>query len=161
MCNLGVTFREMTDEEFNKFEQWDIEDYSKALIKSGLSSKKDAMEAAKKSFNDLLPQGKYTKDSYVYIILNNDYESVGFIWYEKLNEDIAFICDFLILEQFRRKGYGKQALLLVEKDAKEKGLNKMLLNVFKYNTAAFSLYKTINYKIRKETDQCITMIKDI
>ncbi len=161
MENFNIRFREMSDDEFDKFAEWDILDYSKDLIKSGLSSEENALVDAKKSFNELLPQGKYTKDSYIYMVVNSDNESVGFIWYQKYMEDIAFICQFLILEKFRKQGYGKQTLLLLEKEAKEKGLNKILLNVFKYNKPAFSLYKSLEYKIRDEENENISMLKNI
>ncbi|WP_390622777.1 GNAT family N-acetyltransferase [Clostridium argentinense] len=161
MEDFNIRFREMSDDEFDKLAEWDILAYSKDLIKSGLSSEENALENAKKSFNELLPQGKYTKDNYIYVVVNSDNEGVGFIWYQKYKEDIAFICDFLILEKFCKQGYGRQTLLLLEKEAKEKGLNKILLNVFKYNKPAFSLYKSLEYKIRDQKNENISMLKNI
>jgi ribosomal protein S18 acetylase RimI-like enzyme len=161
MGSYNIRFREMSDDEFDKFAEWSILDYSKDLVKAGLSSEETALENAKKSLNELLPQGKYTKDNYIYMVVNSDNESVGFIWHQKYKEDIAFICDFLILEKFRKQGYGKQSLLLLEKDAKEKGLNKILLNVFKYNKSALSLYKSLEYKIRDEEAENVSMLKNI
>lgn len=161
MEDFNISFREMSNDEFDKFVEWDILSYSKDLIKAGLSSEENALENAKKSFNELLPQGKNTKDNYIYVVVNSDNEGVGFIWYQKYMEDIAFICDFLILEKFRKQGYGKQTLLLLEKEAKEKGLTEILLNVFKYNKSAFSLYKSLEYKIRDEENENISMLKNI
>jgi len=161
MEDFNIRFREMSDDEFEKFAEWDILDYSQDLIKSGICNEENAFESAKKSFNELLPQGKYTKDNFIYVVVNSDNKSVGFIWYQKYKEDIAFICDFLIVEKFRKQGYGKKTLLLVEKEAKEKGLNKILLNVFRYNKPAFSLYKSLEYKIRDEEAESISMLKNI
>nr|WP_244991447.1 GNAT family N-acetyltransferase [Clostridium senegalense] len=159
--NFSIKFRELSDDEFDKFAEWDILDYSKDLIKSGLCSKEDALESAKKSFHGFLPEGKYTKDNFIYMVVNSNNEDVGIIWYQKYQEDIAFICDFLIYESFRRQGYGKQTLLLVEEEAKEKGLKKVLFNVFKYNKPAFSLYKSLEYKIIDEVGENISMLKNI
>lgn len=161
MEDFNIRFREMSDDEFDKFAGWDILDYSQALIKSGLCTEENAFESAKKSFNGLLPQGKYTNDNFIYVVVNSYNEDVGIIWYQKYKEDIAFICDFLIFEKFRKQGYGKQTLLLLEKEAKEKGLNKILLNVFKYNKPAFLLYKSLKYKIRDEEAENISMLKNI
>ncbi|WP_346940529.1 GNAT family N-acetyltransferase [uncultured Clostridium sp.] len=161
MEDFNIRLREMSDDEFDKFAEWDILDYSKDLIKAGLSSEENALEDAKKSFNELLPQGKCTKDNYIYVVVDSHNEDVGFIWYQKYKEDIAFICDFLILEKFRKQGYGKQTLLLLEKEAKVRGLNQVLLNVFKYNKPAFSLYKSLEYKIRDEENENISMLKNI
>lgn len=161
MGSVNLKLRKMTDEEFDKFAEWDIIDYSKELIKAGLSSEDDAIKDAKKSFDDFLPQGNHTKDNYIYVIANDNNDDIGFIWYQKFEEDIAFICDFLIIDKFRRCGYGRQTLFQVEKDAKEKGLKKILLNVFKSNVPAFSLYKSLNYEIRDQEGENISMIKDI
>ncbi|HBL05453.1 MULTISPECIES: GNAT family N-acetyltransferase [unclassified Clostridium] len=161
MEDFNIKFREMSDAEFDRFAQWDILDYSKDLIKAGLSSEENALEDAKESFNELLPQGKGTKDNYIYVIVNKDNESLGFIWYQKYKEDIGFICDFLILEKYRKQGYGKQTLLMLEKEAIEKGFNKILLNVFKYNKPAYSLYKSLEYEVRDEKNQNISMLKNL
>lgn len=161
MEDFNIRFREMSDDEFDKFVEWDVLDYSKDLIKAGLCSEENAIESAQKSFDGLLPQGKHTKDNFIHMVVNGDNEDVGIIWYQKYMEDTAFICDFLIYEKFRKQGYGRQTLLLVEKEAKEKGLVKILLNVFKYNKPAFSLYESLEYKIRDEEGENISMLKNI
>lgn len=161
MKEVDIKFREMTDDEFERFSRWDIIDYSKDLVKSGNSSEENALKDAEESFYELLPEGKNTKDNYICVIQNNSNEDAGFIWYQKFNGNMAFICDFLVIEKYRRRGYGRAALLLVEKDAKKKGLNQILLNVFRYNKPAFALYKSVGYGIRDEENQNISMIKDI
>jgi len=50
---------------------------------------------------------------------------------------------------------------LLEKEAKVNGLNEVLLNVFKYNKPAFSLYKSLEYKIRDAENENISMLKNI
>ncbi|WP_156964303.1 hypothetical protein [Clostridium sulfidigenes] len=50
MEDFNIKFREMSDDEFDRFAQWDILDYSKDLIKAGLSSEENALEDAKKKF---------------------------------------------------------------------------------------------------------------
>jgi len=86
---------------------------------------------------------------------------MGIIWYNKQSEGVAFICDFLIFENYRKKGYGKQTLLLLDNEAKEKGFNKILLHVFRFNKTAFSLYDSIGYKVVKEDGGSIYMVKDL
>ena len=161
MGELNLSFREMTDKEFEKFVENSVLDYSKDLIKSGLCSEENAFDSAKKQFNDLLPQGKYTENNFIYVAVNSDHEDVGIIWYNKHSEGVAFICDFLIFENFRKKGYGKQTLLLLDSDAKEKGFTKILLHVFRFNKTAFSLYDSIGYKVVKEDGGSIYMVKDL
>lgn len=52
-------------------------------------------------------------------------------------------------------------MLLIDKDAKEKGFNKVMLHVFKFNDTAFSLYNSIGYKIVDDEDTGFIMVKDI
>lgn len=161
MSGFNIKFRDMTDDDFNKFLEGSVLSYSKDLVKSGMYSEEAAFENSKKQFNELLPQGNYTKDHFLYIIENSENEGLGHIWYEKYENKVAFICNFLILEKFRKKGYGKQALLLVEEDAKSKGFDKIFLHVFRFNDPAISLYKSLGYKVIKEESGGMYLIKDI
>lgn len=79
MESFDISFREMSDDEFDKFAKWDILDYSKDLIKSGLCSEENAFESAKKSFDGFLPQGKYTKDNFIYVVVNSSSQDVGIV----------------------------------------------------------------------------------
>lgn len=161
MGDFNVNFREMTDGEFEKFVEDSIVDYSKDLVKSAFCPEEDAFETAKKHFDELLPMGKNTADSYVYTIINRENEPVGVIWYKEHAKGVAFICDFLIYENHRKKGYGKQTLLLLDEVTREKGIKKILLHVFKFNKTAFSLYESIEYKVVKEDGGSIYMAKVI
>lgn len=161
MQNYDLRFREMNDGEFEKFLEVSVLDYSRDLEKSGLSSKEEALENSRKQFDELLPRGKYTDDNFIYIVVNSENEDVGTIWYRKNNDKVAFICDFLIYEKFRKKGYGKGALILLDREVKEKGYEKILLHVFKYNKTAFSLYESLGYKVVKEEGNSVYMVKEI
>lgn len=161
MGDFSIRFREISDDEFKEFIEKSVLDYSQDLIKSDLSSKENAFEDAKKQFDELLPEGKYTINNYIYTVVSSENEGVGIIWYRKNSESEAFICEFLIFEKFRKKGYGKQTLLLLDNDVKEKGFDKILLHVFRFNKTAFSLYDSLGYKIVKEDGESIYMLKDI
>jgi ribosomal protein S18 acetylase RimI-like enzyme len=161
MVDYNMRFRQMSDNEFDKYFEWIISDYSQNSIKSGECNEENAFDYAKKQINDGIPQGKDTANNFFYVMINSQNEDVGHIWYAKCSESDAFICDFLILEKFREKGYGKQTLLLLENEVKEKKLNKIGLNVFKFNESAFSLYKCLGYKIFKQDSGSMYMVKDI
>ena len=49
-------------------------------------------------------------------------------------------------EKFRGKGYGKQAMLLIEEQASELGLKSLGLHVFAVNTVARNLYESVGYE---------------
>lgn len=159
--NFDIQFRQMNDDEFNKFMESSISDYAQDLIKSGRCTEETALECSKKEFHDIVPHGRDTVNNFFYTIVNSENEDVGVIWYEKHSETLVFICDFLISEKFRKRGYGKQALLLLENNVKEKGLKKIALHVFEFNKPAISLYNCLGYKTVKEEPGSIYMVKDI
>lgn len=161
MSEINVKFREMNDEEYKVFVENSIQDYSNGLIKSGTCTEEEGFERAKNDFTNLLPDGKHTKDNFLYRIENNKQEDVGILWYIKQSESRAFIADILIFEDFRSKGYGRQTLLLLENEAKEKGVNMIALHVFKFNTIAFSLYSSLGYKVVHEESSGSVMVKEI
>ena len=59
----------------------------------------------------------------------------------------AFIYDFLIYEQYRKRGYGGQTLRAVDERAKELGIETIGLHVFGHNQAAIALYQKAGYEI--------------
>lgn len=161
MSNFDIKFRKMSNAEFDIYVENSILDYSKDLIKSDFCSKETAFENSKKQFNELLPQGNQTKNNFICKVVNSANEDVGIIWFNKYNETMAFICDFLIFKEFRKKGYGRQTLLLLENEVKPKGFNRILLHVFNFNKIAFSLYTSLEYKIAKKDNSGTYMIKTI
>lgn len=161
MSEINVKFREMNDEEYKVFVENSIQDYSNGLIKSGACTEEEGFERAKNDFKNLLPDGKHTKDNFLYRIENKTQEDVGILWYIKQSEIRAFIADILIFEEFQSKGYGRQTLLLLEKEAKQKGISMIALHVFKFNTIAFSLYSSLGYKVVHEEPSGSVMVKEI
>lgn len=88
---------------------------------------------------------------------------VGIIWF--INEDKqgvqgeAFIGDFLIYENYRKKRYGYQALLIAEDLAKGQELIEMRLGVINHNTNAKKLYIKVGYTTFKEREHDCIMRK--
>ena len=59
----------------------------------------------------------------------------------------GFIFDIRIDEKFRGKGYGKQAMSLIEEKARELGLKSIGLHVFAVNNVARNLYESVGYEV--------------
>lgn len=84
---------------------------------------------------------------------------MGYIWFnvsEGRGGREAFIYDFYVFEPFQSKGYGKQAMIALDEEAREMNVTKIGLHVFGQNNRAFELYKKMGYIV---TD--ITMSKDL
>ncbi len=52
----------------------------------------------------------------------------------------------MIDEEFRGRGYGRQAMLLAEELARTNGASTMRLNVFGHNNVARRLYWSLGYQ---------------
>ena len=148
----------MTQPEFEAFLERLIPDYAADNVRAGYWSEEEALEKSRKQTMSLLPDGLQTKDHYLYTLYEGD-NAVGMIWLRaELDRPIksGFIFDVEIKEEFRGKGYGKQAMLLIEEKARELGVKRMGLHVFGYNDVAKNLYERIGYKVSSTN-----MLKDL
>lgn len=155
----NVYLREMNESEFDGYLVSAISKYAADLIKCGIASDENALVLSRKDFNDALPKGFKTPKANFFSIFNNVDDKIGLIWYTELQGAIAYIGDFLINEQHRKKGYGFQTLTIFEKYILEKGLRLIVLNVFEHNIAARSLYEKMGYVESKAERGCIEMVK--
>jgi ribosomal protein S18 acetylase RimI-like enzyme len=58
----------------------------------------------------------------------------------------AFIDELYIDADYRRRGYGRQAVAFLEKRAREMGVNAVHLEVDRGNDPAFELYRRVGYE---------------
>jgi ribosomal protein S18 acetylase RimI-like enzyme len=153
-----TTLIPMTQPEFDAFLAQAIPEYAEANVSAGYWDEAEALEKSRKEHETLLPQGIETKDHYLYTIYDSE-QAVGLIWM-RANMDrpakSGFIFDIRIDEKFRGKGYGKQAMLLIEEKARELGLKSIGLHVFAYNKVAKNLYESIGYEVSS-----LNMIKQL
>ena len=142
----------MSKRELEAYLQFAIENYANEKVKSGNWSEEDSIQRSRESFADLLPNGVDTEDQFLFTIRDNDGgRNVGMIWvgWGKYGDQTSspWIWDFLIYEQYRGKGYGKEALNALDRELKERGQKKVSLQVFGHNTIAINLYQKSGYKI--------------
>jgi len=151
----------MTDDEFQMYLQYSIQDYAQDHIKGGRWSEEEALQESAKEYQGYLPQGVQTPDNYLYMIEDEKLEkSVGILWValrEQAAERQAFVYDVKIFDEFRRRGYATQAFQLLEKKAAELGAASIGLHVFGHNLPAREMYEKLGYAVtnvimRKELD---------
>ncbi|HAV78644.1 MAG TPA: GNAT family N-acetyltransferase [Anaerolineae bacterium] len=148
----------MTQPEFDAFLERIIPDYAADNVRAGYWSEDEALEKSRKQTGSLLPQGLQTKNHYLYTLYDGD-EAVGMIWMRaELDRPVksGFIFDVEVKDEYRGKGYGKHAMLLIEEKARELGITRMGLHVFAYNDVAKNLYERIGYKMSS-----MNMLKDL
>ncbi|MCF7930205.1 MAG: GNAT family N-acetyltransferase [Acholeplasmataceae bacterium] len=108
----------------------------------------------------LLPAQEKTPDHYFYVIDTSETSSVGMIWIGKvpdLPENAIFLYDIHLHSEFRSKGIGRQALILIHKEAKRMGFASIFLAVLKNNYARY-LYDSIGYVVLQEESQHLMMV---
>jgi ribosomal protein S18 acetylase RimI-like enzyme len=141
----------MTDDEYQPYYQRSVEEYAQDHVEAGNWHPSVALQESEKQFQQLLPNGVASKDQYLYSIVEDASGlKVGMLWfavrYKSNISPYAFVYDFRIDEQFRRRGYGRQAFEQLEEIVKEMGLDSISLHVFGNNHAAIALYQAAGYE---------------
>ena len=128
-----------------------IREYAEDKVKSGQWKESESLEKSRGEFMHLLPDGVHTKNEFIYSIVNEETgQKIGVLWVEIKMEETprrAFGFDFMLYEQFRGKGFGKQALQALDKQLISMDVESMGLHVFGHNTTAFELYKKMGFEI--------------
>ena len=108
----------------------------------------EAKAAADTSFEQQFPNGRQRKHHLVFNVVADD-EVVGYLWIgPQTNGDASkwWVWDVEIYERFQRRGYGRDAMLLAEHEARLAGAIELGLNVFGYNVRARKLYESLGYE---------------
>ena len=162
---MPVTIRKMTDDEFETFYGWSIENHAKERVEQLHISQAEAIKQTIEEVAEMLPNGLNSPNNDLVTIVEEDSgESIGFIWtlHEENNgRKQSFLCDFAIWESKRRKGYASAALHLAEENAKAAGCQESVLFVADDNAAAKALYEKCGYQPLRRKDHGQYMIKQL
>lgn len=157
---MTLELRRMTEPEYTAYLDFTIPAYAREHTEAGNWHPAEALEKARQSYKHLLPQGIATPDQYLYTLIEAESgEKVGIAWLALLKNDRqikAWVYDLLIYPEQRRKGYGEQAMLLLEDKARQLGAVRIGLHVFGSNATARRLYARVGYH-----DVDIVMAKDL
>ncbi|TMI31982.1 GNAT family N-acetyltransferase [Candidatus Bathyarchaeota archaeon] len=146
---LSLRLLPMTRDDFDEWKSRSIKDYADEKVKAGNWTAEEAPRLAEQTFASILPKGFSTQDHHFFSIQNlSPGEKVGVVWYSINREGkrpFAYIWDFAIFEQHRRRGYASEALNLLEERVREQGLDTISLHVFGHNHPARELYQKSGY----------------
>ena len=144
-----IEFVPMDESAFQTYLAQAIPEYADENVRAGTWNPGEAEKKARSAYDELLPDGLSTENHYLLAITDSEGETkVGMIWYMvrgSSDSRSAFICDFRIDEAYRRKGYGRRALLHLEDELWQQGVPRIALHVFGENAAARSLYESLGY----------------
>ncbi|HNR80469.1 MAG TPA: GNAT family N-acetyltransferase [Mesotoga infera] len=146
-----VRLEKMAAEDFDTYIEKLTANYAKDNVRSGRWTREEALEKSVSQINSLLPEGIETQNHVFFSIVDEGTgDVVGYIWLHVVPGEgpkKAFIYDLIIFEKFRKRGYGRAALVALEEYAKEKRIASISLHVFAHNAAALSLYRKMGYEV--------------
>ncbi|HET7011321.1 MAG TPA: GNAT family N-acetyltransferase [Anaerolineales bacterium] len=139
----------MDTSEFRAFVDRSAVEYAEAKVQSGNWTASGAEERARQEQARLLPQGQATPAHHFFAI-EHEGQPAGGIWLctdPKVAGGAGYIFDLFVNEDARRKGVGRQAMLLLETEAARLGLKSLALHVFGHNLPARALYEKLGYSV--------------
>lgn len=162
---MKMQLRTMTAAEYNDFFEYSRKHHADELMRELRMSPEEAMAETEKELQEMLTDGRNTKDHYFMVIENAaDGRNVGSVWFLSEQTDgvrQVFLCDFVIWEQERRKGCATAALQETETYAKSNGWQECVLFVANDNTAARHLYAKCGYRFLKNGDYGMFLMKKL
>jgi ribosomal protein S18 acetylase RimI-like enzyme len=124
--------------------------YAAELAASGALPATAAGEKARRDHERALPTGLDTPGQLIFRLVA-DGQPVGWLWLAVPGpaEDPGMAWVYLVEvdEAFRGRGYGREAMLLAEAEARSRGMRSLGLNVHGRNTVARSLYTGLGYEV--------------
>lgn len=146
-----ITLISMEAVDFQHYLEVSIREYGEEHVRAGNWQPSEALERSLKEFEQLLPNGLSTENNYIYTIFEDETrEKVGVVWFAVFKNRAvprAFVYDFRIEEQHRRKGYATQALARLDERVRGLGIPSIGLHVFAHNQAARELYEKAGYQV--------------
>jgi len=140
-----ITLEQMQQNDYDQVIEKEIKNYAADHVRNGNWPEGGSLERSRKEFESLLPDGIHTKDQHLWSLMDED-RKIGFLWVQ-VKDSKAFIYDFLIKEEFRGKGYGKQALAAMDERLKSMNVASVALHVFGDNITAQELYKKMGFEV--------------
>lgn len=144
--------REMKDQEFPIYCDYFIADYSDEIVLNYGHSKEVATDLAKKDLKRHFPDGLNNSEHHLLCLelQNAAYPPIviGYLWHSnKDDEGATFIYDFYVSDEYRGKGYGKEAIKLFESLLMTMGVTQIKLRVAFQNKRALTLYQDVGFCI--------------
>ncbi len=150
---MEVRLVPMTAAQYERWYGRSVQGYADEKVRAGNWSAEEAPGRSREEFAKLLPNGLATPDHWLFSIEKAEMGTpVGMLWLARAPwQDPAgrraFIYDFEIDADQRRKGYGRAALRALDEKAREMGFSEIGLHVFGHNTAARALYEQAGYEV--------------
>ena len=141
-----VRLEALQQDDFERFLEREVRGYAEDHVRNGNWPEEGALERSRKEFEFHLPDGIHTQDQYLWSLVDDSNRKIGVLWVQ-VKDKKAFIFDFVIDEEFRGQGFGKQSLAAMDEKLKSMDVDSVGLHVFGDNITAQELYKKAGYQI--------------
>jgi ribosomal protein S18 acetylase RimI-like enzyme len=138
----------MRDDEFADWLPRAIEDYADDMVRNGGMDPEAARQAAMRDAELLFP-GELPSTEQLVFVIEADGERVGDLWLAERDTGVGrslYVWNIFIEEQKRGRGFGREAMLLAEDEARRRGLSHIALSTMGGNERARRLYRSLGYK---------------
>ena len=108
-----------------------------------------AAARAERSATDAFPGGVVGKGHWLFAVEDGEGTRVGVLWLGEPFDgetDSLWVYDIEIDPDHRRRGLGRDTMLLAEQEARRLGRRRIKLNVFARNAAARALYLSLGFE---------------
>jgi ribosomal protein S18 acetylase RimI-like enzyme len=146
---VSLRLRPMTEAEFRRWVTDVVPVYASELEESLRLTPEEAGGKAHDDVHSMLPRGLDTPDHWLWVVLDEDGERVGHLWMARETmggAPRAYVYDIEIDPPHRGRGLGREAMLLAEREAVARGLERIDLNVWSVNVVARALYRSLGYE---------------
>ena len=137
----------MLPAEFPAFIAASIAGYADDMVTHGQVPPAEAARKSKADHAALLPNGAASPGHAIFVVEAGGMP-VGHLWIAERGSPerpTLFIYSIEIDEAHRGRGFGRQAMLLAEAEARARGIGRIELNVFGGNEVARGLYRSLGY----------------
>lgn len=146
-----ISLRPMRADEYPAYLDYFIPDYAAEIIANyGLSPAEARLQAVRETHEDL-PKGVETSGQVLLCLIDRisgDDSIIGYLWYRPdVPARSIYISDFHIFAAHQGKGYGKEALAILESELARTGFTQIKLRVAENNKRAKHVYDVSGFRV--------------
>jgi ribosomal protein S18 acetylase RimI-like enzyme len=150
MVCVQLRLRPATADEKEAWMSGFTADYAADIAASGSLPDEEARQKAENEVRAKFADGP-ARASQLFFRLITGEQPVGWLWLAVPvpggDPTMAWVNYVQVDEEFRGRGYGRQAMLLAEREAAARGMTSVGLNVLGNNAVARGLYDSLGYQV--------------
>jgi RimJ/RimL family protein N-acetyltransferase len=136
----------MSEADVRAFVPAQTEEYARGIEEHGGWSREDALAKAERDMAQSFPGGRAPAGNHLFHLVEKATgERVGVLWYREDTRGV-WLYQILVEESRRGQGLGREAMALLEEEARRLGAPRIELNVFGGNEPARALYRKLGYR---------------